>query len=398
MSTDFSSPVKPAMLPEDEMELLQSFLNIMGYNPGPLDGLWGPSTKAAWVLFAQNNGLDQSSVNADTWEAVLSGEARAGYVEGPGGEPVYTQQPDLATSQANDGIITDEEEIYIREQYGSIAYLLDDPEIRSLIELAMAEGYTADRLAIAMEDTEWFQETTANQRTWDATVARDPATAQADVDAQATIIANMADVYGITMSDEQIQEFAFKVKRDGMPNDQMLRYIGNLARLQYTDADATGNGEPSAQLGATKDELARYARSYHLNYSDEILDEWAIRIFEGRWSFDAAEATMRNSARSAYPSLADQLDQGMTLEDFFAPTKNRLAGLLEMNPNDIDLTQERWSPVTQMYNDGDNGFRAMTYAELGQFARSQDEWWKTDTAINNSYNALNGLLDTFGVI
>jgi hypothetical protein len=43
MASDFSSPVKVSLLEASEMEMLQAFLNIMGYNPGPIDGLWGPA-------------------------------------------------------------------------------------------------------------------------------------------------------------------------------------------------------------------------------------------------------------------------------------------------------------------------------------------------------------------
>jgi len=399
MSSDFNSPVKVSLLEPSEMEMLQAFLNIMGFNPGPMDGLWGPSTKAAWDMFASENGMDAERINSDTWSAVVGQEPREGFNEGPGGEPIFDQNGGVTVGGvANDGIIQTEELEFIKQNYGSIAYLLDDPDIRSLIEEAMENGWDADRLAIAMEDTDWFQATSANQRQWDSTVARDPETARMDVEAQATIITNMADVYGITMSADEAYDFAFKVKRDGMSQDQMLRAIGNMARSQWT-GEATGqDGEPSAQMAATKDELAKLARTYHMSYTPEVLEEWAIRIFEGRWTFDAAEATVRNSARSAYPALKEQLDQGMTLEDFFAPTKSRLAGLLEMNANDIDLTSERWSPVTQMYETDNQGFRAMSYAELGQFARQQDEWWQTDTAIDQSYRALNGLLDTFGAI
>jgi hypothetical protein len=337
-------------------------------------------------------------VNGDTWEAVMSGEAREGYVAGPGGDPIIEQDDyaDAVIGTAADGIITEDELEFIKANYGSIAYLLDDPDIRNLIEQAMENGWPPERLAIAMEDTDWFKETTSNQREWDSTVNRDPATAEADIARQTVTIQNMADVYGVRMSDDEMYDFAFKVLRDGMSHEQILRVMGDMARNQYGEAPSEG-GDPTGQMSATMEELRRTARAYHMTYSDAVLEDWAVRIFEGRWSFDAAEATIKNSARSAYPALSDQFDQGMTLEDFFAPTKNRLAGLLEMNPNDIDLTQERWSPVTQMYSD-DSGFRAMTYAELGQFARQQDEWWQTDTAINNSYNALNGLLDMFGVI
>lgn len=397
-ANDFNTgPVAPQMLNTGNMPMLQAFLASMGYPPGPNDGLWGPATKAAWELFAESNGLPLDAIDGATWHIIAGGGDRAGLAEGPGGDTTVLEQTGGATSgSAGDGVLDPDEILEIQENYPTLAYLLDEPEIGPLLVQAVEQGWDSARLIAQMEATEWWQTTTSTQRQFDASEARDPASVANDIATQTTILESTFSSYGITPTAEELSEMARTIVRNGTSTEGVLRMVGARARQEMQGGNDGSGGDAEGQLAAIVQQLQSMSRAYHLGHSTDQLEEWAIRIVEGRWTYDAAEATVKRQASVAYPQLADQITQGMTVEDFFAPTKNRLAQVLDMNPNSIDLLDERWNEVTQLVDDNGN-VRPMTYSEIGQYARGQDEYWSTDAANAKTYGVLNSVLDTMGV-
>lgn len=387
----FASPKPVPQLSNQQMRTLQSFLVSMGYSPGAIDGIWGPKTRAAWMAFTAANGWDQTNMTADGWGYVTGAADTGSLVKGDGTEPP-------ATSGAGDGTLDAAEIEQIKQKYPTLAHLLDHEEVGPLITQAVKENWAPDQLMLRMEATTWWQTTTASQRQFDAAWQRDPATIQADIARQQVVLSNLFGAYGIPIQPDALADMAYDVVRNGVSETEVLRLVGNRARAlgQQSDTGAFG-GSFEGNLGGLVQDLFTAARQYHLGYSEGQLEEWAVRIMEGQWSIDAAHATMRKQAAQAYPALRDQIEQGMTVEDFFAPTKNKLAQLLELNPNQIDLTHERWSDVTQLV-DSDMGPRPMTFAELGVWARQQEEWWDTSEAQGRMYSGMNQLLKTMGAI
>ncbi len=56
-----------------EINILQRMLTLLGYNPGLIDGKFGPKTEAAVKQFQQDDGLTVDGiVRADVWAAMFS--------------------------------------------------------------------------------------------------------------------------------------------------------------------------------------------------------------------------------------------------------------------------------------------------------------------------------------
>lgn len=54
-----------------EVEFLQRILYSIGYDPGPIDGIFGPLTRSAVVRFQLDNGLvPDGIVGPRTWAAI----------------------------------------------------------------------------------------------------------------------------------------------------------------------------------------------------------------------------------------------------------------------------------------------------------------------------------------
>ena len=402
--SDYTTPVSITSLSNDDMAILQSFLARNGYPPGEVDGLWGPKTRAAWLKFAADNGVNSAQMNDDLWLKVSGVTGAQDIVQGPGGDTILNQfGQDGGTGSgvdgfnAGDGVLDPDEKAEALKKYPSLAHLFEIPEIADLIAQAMQQGWGADQLSLALEGTDWFQKTSAAQRQFDQTLARDPASSARDVQQQSVILGNLFGAYGVQIEPDQLREIATDVLRNGMSEQETLRLVGNIAREQAQGDTNSFGGSLEGNLASTAQQLQAMARQYHLAYSEKDMEEWAVRIMEGRWSLDGAQATIRKQASTMFQNLASQFEQGMTVEDYFAPTKNRLAQLLDLNPNSIDLTDDRWADVTQLRQE--NGeVRPMTFTELGKWARSQPEWQNTQEATDRSYRVLSGMLQKFGVI
>ena len=97
---DLTNPIPPPQLESGDMTMFQSFLANMGFPPGPIDGQWGPKTQAAWLKFAQDNGVDHQRIDTSLWEAITSGQTDQ-FTEGPGGN---TPILDLAGADGGTGL------------------------------------------------------------------------------------------------------------------------------------------------------------------------------------------------------------------------------------------------------------------------------------------------------
>ena len=78
------------------------------------------------------------------------------------------------------------------------------------------------------------------------------------------------------------------------------------------------------------------ANGLNLNIFTDV-DEWVGRINQGE-SIDTFKQLIRNVAKGGLPDNAKKLiDDGVDLETIYAPYKNTMASVLEVNPNTISL-------------------------------------------------------------
>jgi Tol biopolymer transport system component len=72
----FEEPNASPLLNGADVELVQRRLTLLGYNPGEIDGLFGPTTGAAVTTFQGRNGLEADGVVGPmTWCRLLSSDA-----------------------------------------------------------------------------------------------------------------------------------------------------------------------------------------------------------------------------------------------------------------------------------------------------------------------------------
>jgi len=59
--------------PFNTVQRVQKVLKELGYNPGPVDGIWGPLTRDAIIDYQQNNALSETGkLNLETKQLLLT--------------------------------------------------------------------------------------------------------------------------------------------------------------------------------------------------------------------------------------------------------------------------------------------------------------------------------------
>jgi hypothetical protein len=105
---------------------------------------------------------------------------------------------------------------------------------------------------------------------------------------------------------------------------------------------------------------------------------------------------MKQQAKSRFGWLASQIDQGVTPDDYFAPTRDVIARTLEVSPESIDLMDPKWLGLVEVKDD--NGqTRGATLNEALLAARRQSQWSDTQNAQEMSASAAGLVKRMFGL-
>lgn len=308
--------------------------------------------------------------------------ARYGHYAGPvtGGVPGI---PGLGP-RATTGQILD----YIAENYpGMIGFFNSNPEIRNLLIDAAKEGWSPEKLTAEIQGTGWYRGTSANQRDFQLLEQQDPATAQAQVAATAADIRNSAATLGLGFSAKTIADLAWQVNRNGWNDSQTVDAL--LSSLNWNTVEA-------GQLTANVDDIKKIARDYLVSISDTSARQYSARIASGEMNLAGVESIMKSQAAARFSWMGDQIQQGVTPVDYFAPVRDTIARTLEVAPESIDLMDPKWLRLVEVHDRETGKTRAATLNEAMLSARNQSSWVNTQGAQEMSAGMIQLAQQAFG--
>lgn len=399
-----------AQLTADQIRELQNILMRAGYNPGPIDGILGNQTRNAYNRFLIANGygneessyiirpIDLMSKNTgDVWQTVTLGTdsgtpaapiAPAQAVAPASAPGVPTSAPNAPAAAPVAAASPAATEETVRQKYPHLSYLLDNPEVKDVLLRATQGGWDAATLQGELWKTSYWQTTSNVTRLWDQKFAQDNATALLEWDQRAVAVGNLVGQMGFNLPDNDVKWIAGRVLREGWSDDQLKRFLGSLARQS-----GIGPGQVTEQAA----QLKMLAKNYMSTMQDSQAMEYAIRISEGSLTREAAESMLRQEAKARFSWLAPQIDAGLSPMDLFGSTRNAVAQELEIDPNQIDFTNVKWSALTNPVKSEDGSLRSMNFHEAQRWARQQAEWRFTDGANKQAADLELNILQALGV-
>jgi hypothetical protein len=174
------------------------------------------------------------------------------------------------------------------------------------------------------------------------------------------------------------------VSTGGIDRGQFLSEI-ILATPEYKQRKET-------KLGSIRQDLANTAKANGLdldkNFSGSV-DEWVKRIESGEKA-DSFKQLIRSTAKLGLPDkVSALLDQGIDLETVYAPYKNTMATVLEVNPATISLSD----PTLRNAIGPD---KEMSIYDFQRVLRKDPRWQYTNNAREDVFQSVNKVLQDFG--
>lgn len=281
------------------------------------------------------------------------------------------------------------------KKYPDWAWALNIPQVGDLIRKAITDpDYSNQRLETEIQQTDWWKSTQASARKWDALKATDPESANAQMREVQAQIWDKRQSMGMHPDVDWVRDTAEKSLKYGWGSSQLNDYL--VSQLQYNPNVSSSTGT----LSTTMAKLKSSALEYNVMLSDQTAFDYSKAIMAGEHTADDWSSIWREQAKAQYqysPELLSALDKGITVKQYTDPIKQRIASILEVNPDSIDLNSSKYSQALD-HTDSQGKRRMMTYGEVDQLARSQPEFRTTVKAQQSAASLGENILKTFGKV
>ena len=383
-------PATPAQtgpqLSESDLSNLKPGQEIGGADRKLANG--GAVVNGIYIPPGLNFGGTQTRPNTTT-DGVVGGGTGGGATGGmTGGTQTGTQ---TGTQPSTLAVIPTDWEQAAQEQYGGYyAIVKSIPEVSTLLQNAVANDWSDAKFQYELSQTTWFKTTSTSARQWDLSEQSDPASTQQKVDNQAAQIKAKALTLGIRLDDTSVAKLAKDSLRGGWDETTITNSIGSQAMQSTAGVSQLRSG----YIGQT---LRQTAADYGISLSDDTFNQFVNKVATGQESQNSFQQYALQMAKSLFPGIAAQLDAGQTYKQIVDPYKQTAAQILEMNPENIDFVDPKWSKaVTFVTDKGEQ--RPMNYNEWGDYLRQTRSFGYefTSEAQSRAYGVANDLARLFG--
>jgi hypothetical protein len=240
-----------------------------------------------------------------------------------------------------------------------------------------------------LKTSAWWKNNQESVRNWDILKKTDPAQAASKLLTMRQAMQAAGTQMGVDLDDAALDKLAEDANRFGW---QELQIKGALAGHAVYKEDFGGD------IGAFETTVKKTARDFLTPIDDRAAFDWAKKWAGGEIDDQNVTEFFRTQAKGLLPTLADQIDQGLTPRQLLSSQITTAAQLLEVDPENVDLLKDqRFNPIISHAGE-DGKLRVMTLAETQKHIKGLDDYWKTKNASNEVSSLVSGLTRTFGKI
>jgi hypothetical protein len=316
---------------------------------------------------------------------------------GPAGNTSAPSAPPLTNIPALDA--------YIRLNYASEAWLLDVPEVRNVLEVAVGGPggpLSTDQIQAKISQTAWWRHTSQAQVAFDQLQNQTPEELNfndpgSKASAALANVTNIGQTMGIGVGPWYMKVIALQALQFGWSNQQIQSHLGGMVKVTAAGQGVTSN-DPQLLAAMTKS-----AGDYLVNPGQQTLQNYAEGIATGQLSQASWQAYLQGQAAAKYPSMAAQIKQGMTPTQIVDPLRQDAAHLMEVAPDAINFISNPTYAKILTYRPPDTGnqvqpIRTMTNSEMETYLRGTDGYAHTQGARNTASDLEQSILTTFGKV
>ena len=283
-------------------------------------------------------------------------------------------------------------------RFGWVSQLYDtDPSIKALMDTAVREGYTAARFGAELRNTSWWKNTQDSVRQYMGLQATDPQTLQSRIDSLKPEVRKQASTLGLNLSNESINKLADEAVKYGWTTTQMVNNIGAEAVKEYRQGGGQAGGSQELAGSTTLQNIKGIASDYMINVTDAEFTRFTQQILTGKKTETDFLNMAKSRAKLRYSGLTDAIDRGETVRGATEDYRTSAAGLLEIDPDEVDFTDEKFAPAFNYIDETTKKPRQMNIQEWNQYIRSTPDWQNTQNAKGLYRDVAFNLARSFGM-
>lgn len=274
--------------------------------------------------------------------------------------------------------------------YGwAMSFLKSNRELWKLFNRAVSKSYSVNRFVAELRNTKWFRKNGEAYRQAQVLQKTDPATYNQRLAQLHAKVQDMAGSMGSTMTAKQLNVVSHNAMWFGWDDAMLRNSLGNYV-------NQVGNtGHYGGDAGKAEDELRAYALDMGMTMSDASLKSWVRGIATGTHDVEHYKAYLQQNAQNAFPSLAEQIKQGMTVKTLADPYMQQMAQTLELNPQTLTLKDPTIRQALQTVGpDGKPTMKAMW--QFDNDLKKDRRWLSTNNAENTLMSTGHQVLKDMG--
>jgi hypothetical protein len=192
--------------------------------------------------------------------------------------------------------------------------------------------------------------------------------------------------------DKSVDDFAKLAWSNGWGNEEILLNMRPfLTDTLESGADVTGTA------GDFRDSLTAWSQSNGIDLDSSAVAKYVANMTLGSQSLENVKQDIREAYLvGAYPAWSDRIKAGFDPSEIAKPYRSKMANLLEVDIEDIDLNDALLQKAMQGV--GADGKPSVTplYA-FDKEIRHDDRWQYTDNAMDTYAKAGTRILEMFGL-
>lgn len=263
------------------------------------------------------------------------------------------------------------------------------PDIKSAVDQAVAGGWTPQRFENELRKSSWWRARADAQRKWETLVATNPQEAQRQTDQMRSQVSDLAAQAGVTLDAAGLASLTTAMVTYGWTKDEANNWLA--AKYQYKPGVQTGTASQ------VEDSLRQYQFEYGVPMTDAARTSFTQKVISGEWTTEQFRDYMVEQAKTQFPSIADALDQGITVRQYYSPYIQTAVKELGVNEAEIDLTDPMWNAAIRQPVEG-GGQTAMNLDDWRKKIRTDAQygWQYTDGAREQAAKSASSLAQMFG--
>lgn len=316
------------------------------------------------------------------WTSRFVGGRRFDGIEGGG-----PANNDTSTQTTQDKRLSPQD---LAASYGwAYSFLTSDPSLKGIFSDAVDQNWTTAKFQAELRNTDFWKNNSDTARKALQEKETDPATWSAKMQANQTVIQDLANKVGAAIPAGQLPKLAEQMEMFGQGEEQLRQILGG-----YIDFNK--NGTLGGEAGMYEHTMHQYADSMGVDMNQQSIKNFAQLMVKGVSTPQDFQNFINQQAASAYPAFAQQIQAGQTMKNIANPYIQSMAQSFEIDPNTISLND----PTIKAGLNGVDENGKPTGKNLVDFQdslRGDPRWASTQQAQDKTMQIGNQVLKSMGL-